>query len=166
MAKNNASHAHLSDQFSLRLTKKTYLTLVHGNMKHKVGTIDAPIARSQHNRQRMGIATANNKGRQAITHFEVLKTFQDTTFLKVEIETGRTHQIRVHMASIGHSVVGDKKYSKGRKNKKLEDVLDTKIPRIFLHAEKLKITLPSGEKKAFVAPLPEDLFEFLQKVES
>ncbi len=166
MAKNDKAHLNLADQFSLRLVEKSYLALVHGIPQHKTATIDAPIVRAPHNRQKMWIATGNKQGKQAISHYEISKEFAKNALLKVKIDTGRTHQIRVHLTSIGYPIVGDSKYNKGKDDKKLEQTLEVKIPRMFLHAEKLALTLPGEKKKrVFTAPLPDDLFEFLKKME-
>lgn len=166
MAKNDKTHVYLADLFALRQTEKTYLALVHGIPKHQSATIDAPISRSPHNRQKMWIATSNKQGKIAISHYKIQEIFKDTALLEVKIETGRTHQIRVHLASIGYPIVGDDKYNRAKDDDKLEKRLKTKIPRIFLHAERLSFTLPGDkEKSTFTAPLAEDLYDFLKIVE-
>ncbi|MCT4592487.1 MAG: RluA family pseudouridine synthase [Candidatus Gracilibacteria bacterium] len=164
MAKHDKAHDYMTTLFAERKIKKTYLALVHGHVKYEKGTIDAPIARCQKDRKKMAVATSNLKGREAITHFEVLKVFPNTTLLKVNIETGRTHQIRVHLSSIGCPIVGDDKYGNSKDDRKLEVVLGKKLPRLFLHAEKLEFVLPNRKNpKCFTAPLPEELFFSIRK---
>lgn len=151
IAKNDATHQKLTKLFHDRKVKKTYLALVKGQPKSQKGRIEAPINRSTTNRKKMAVS---HQGKNAISTFEVMAAYRGVSLLKVNIETGRTHQIRVHLASIGHPVVGDPVYG----DKKLNDEFKEKhgLTRQFLHAAKLEI-----DGKMFEAPLPEDL----QKIE-
>ena len=161
-AKNSGAQEFFQKQFAERKVEKKYLALVHGHLKNQSGTIDAPIARSTTDRQKMEIAVHESKGRPAITHFQVLESLPLSTLAQVKIDTGRTHQIRVHFAAIGHSVVGDEKYCSAKAKDNFEKKTGVKIPRIFLHAASLKILLPGKLKlENFSAPLPEDLHEML-----
>lgn len=147
IAKNDETHQKLTKLFHDRKVKKTYLALVKGLPKSKKGRIEAPISRSTTNRKKMAV---HHQGKKAITTFEVIAAYKSVSLLKVNIETGRTHQIRVHLASIGHPVVGDPTYG----DKKLNELFEEKygLKRQFLHAAKLEI-----DKKTFEAPLPNDL---------
>ncbi|MBY7143705.1 RluA family pseudouridine synthase [Virgibacillus sp. NKC19-3] len=109
VAKNNQVHAHLSDQLSTKEVKRVYTAIVHGKIPHETGMIDAPIGRDPKDRQRMGIV---DDGKPAVTHFNVIKSYPDYTYVKCQLETGRTHQIRVHMKYIGYPLVGDPKYGR------------------------------------------------------
>jgi len=111
VAKNDLSHINLSNQIKNREVKKTYIALVRGITKENNATIDMPIGRSKKNRQKMAI---DKEGRNAVTHFKVLKRYEKYTLLEVDIETGRTHQIRVHLSHIGYPVIGDEVYSNGK----------------------------------------------------
>ena len=153
-AKTPTAFRHLKYQFSERLTEKHYTVLVMGDVKDKVGTIRFPIARSE-TRARMAARPENADGKEAITHFEVQKHFSSTTLLDVKIETGRTHQIRVHFFALGYPVAGDILYA--RKDVKPPP----NLKRLFLHARALTVTLPNGERKTFEAPLPAELQEIL-----
>ncbi len=139
IAKNIKTHEKLSKLFKDRKVEKTYIALVKGHLKTKEGRIEAPIKRDSKNRQQMAI---NRLGKNAITTFKVLETYPKTSLLEVKIETGRTHQIRLHLASIGHPVIGDKKYGDPK----------SAFPRQFLHAKKLII-----DGKTFSAKLPKML---------
>ena len=151
VARNDAAHRHLAEQFASRAVEKIYLTLVHGDVKKDEGRITAPIARDPIHRTRMTARLAN--GRQAITSYQVLKRFQGFTFLEVKIGTGRTHQIRVHLASIKHPVVGDKLYGAPA----------SPLGRYFLHARQITFTSPtSGQRITVTAPLPPELDEYLK----
>lgn len=162
-AKNDKAHIFLAEQFAKRKVKKEYIALVHGNLKHKSGTIDAPISRAQNDRKKMSVATQNKRGKNAITHFEVIESLPNLTLLKIKIETGRTHQIRVHFTAIGHPIIGDTKYGNSKLDKKIEKQNKLTIPRIFLHAKKLAITLPNEkEKRVFSVEIPDDLKELLE----
>ncbi|MGB9147753.1 MAG: RluA family pseudouridine synthase [Acidobacteriaceae bacterium] len=176
VARNDAAHARLAEMFSGRRIKKTYLALAHGALKRDRGTIDAPIARDMVRRTRM--TTRREDGaRHAVSHYTVLRRirsrFGDFTLVAVRIETGRTHQIRVHMASIGHPVVGDTVYgaparipdtSPRKKNDPEPEAL--KLDRNFLHAAELEFAHPStGKTLHLESPLPEELEEFLRSVE-
>ncbi len=146
IARNDAAHRHLAAQFAGREVEKIYLALVHGRVKKDEGRITTPIARDPVHRTRMTARLAH--GRQAITSYQVLKRFDGFAFLEVKIGTGRTHQIRVHLASIGHPVAGDKLYG----------APPSALGRYFLHARQITFTSPSsGERITVAAPLPPDL---------
>ena len=156
VAKNEKSQLWLQEQFSTRKVEKIYLALVDGHPRTKTGKIEAPIYRSPFNRKKMAIAPIN-KGRLAVTNYSTEKEFQNHTLLLVKPFTGRTHQIRVHLASIGCPVVGDTVY--GRKNPSLP------IQRHFLHAYELKITLLlEKEPRSFKADLPFELSQLLNNI--
>jgi 23S rRNA pseudouridine1911/1915/1917 synthase len=147
IAKSDRARTSLVAQWASREVRKGYLALVVGLVEPDEGTIDAPIGRDPSNRQRMAVG---HKGRSAITHFTVRRRFARQTLLDLDLETGRTHQLRVHLAFIGHPIVGDPVY--GRRTGD-EPVLD----RQFLHAARLAFRLPTGEPVAFESPLPTDL---------
>lgn len=111
IAKNNKSHINLSDQIKNREVKKTYIALVRGIIPENEATINMPIARCKTNRQKMAV---DKDGKEAITHFKVLKRYNKYTLLEVKIDTGRTHQIRVHLSHIGYPIIGDFVYSNGK----------------------------------------------------
>ncbi len=153
----------LSQQFRKREVFKSYLALVHGEIQENTGKIDAAIAREKHNRTKMAVRT---HGRYAVSHWKVKQRFEKFTLVAVEIKTGRTHQIRVHLAHINHPVVGDETYNGGRDktvhNLQIRQAIN-ELGRFFLHAEKLSFTHPeTKEKLDFTAPLPEELTEFLK----
>ena len=163
VAKSDEIHENLSGQFRNREVFKSYIALVHGEIEEKAGKIDAAIAREKHNRTKMAVRT---HGRYALSHWKVKQRFEKFTLLAVEIKTGRTHQIRVHLAHINHPVVGDETYNAGR-DKTVHDLnirqAIAELNRFFLHAEKLSFTHPvNKEKLNFVAPLPDELSSFLE----
>lgn len=151
VALNDEAHRRLAAQFAARTVEKTYLALVHGEVKADAGRIEKPIARDPIHRVKM---TARlGKGRAAITEYRVLRRFRGYTLLEVAIGTGRTHQIRVHLASMGHPVVGDRLYGAPSK-------LPSPLPagRFFLHAWRIRFDTPATGKRLTVeAPLPEEL---------
>jgi len=167
VAKNENVHEHLADQFREREVFKSYLALVHGVVKTDSGTIEQPVARDPRNRTRMAVVRG---GRPAISLYRVRRQFNRFALLDVEIKTGRTHQIRVHLEWLKHPVVGDSVYGGGRDNSVQDPRLRAgirKLNRQFLHAEQLKFQHPVTKKKVkFVAPLPEDLLVFLEQLES
>ena len=143
VAKNDAAHAALSRQLSDREMEKHYRAVVYGKMKEQSGVIEKPIGRSKTDRKKMAV---DENGRWAKTEWKVLKEYPDRTLLDVHIITGRTHQIRVHMASIGHPVLGDTLYG----HKRMPDV-----PRLMLHAYSLAFNHPvTGERMRFTAKCP------------
>jgi 23S rRNA pseudouridine1911/1915/1917 synthase len=150
-AKNDAAHRNLAAQFAGREIEKTYLALVHGKMARDTGRIERPIARDPVRRTRM---TARlDRGRAAWSEYRVLRRFAKFTLLEVRIGTGRTHQIRVHLSSIGHAVVGDTLYGAPARTPGIPP-----LGRYFLHAHRIRFRLPSsGEPKDIVSPLPEEL---------
>jgi len=151
-AKNDTAHLSLARQLKERLVTRTYLALVHGRIKERIGVVDAPIGRDPGNRQRMTVVHKNAK--HAVTNYRVLERFTDYTYLEVRLETGRTHQVRVHMAYIGHPLVGDPKYGPSRPHFDLEGQ--------FLHAAVLGFEHPrTGVYREFKAPLPEELKNIL-----
>ncbi len=158
VAKTDRGMASLTAQMQERTVLKEYIALVWGRPDSSRGIVDAPIGRDTADRRRMVIDEA---GRSARTHFEVLATYslggsQEMTLLRLRLETGRTHQIRVHLAAIGLPVVGDPRYGRHEGPGALS--------RQFLHASRLGFKLPSGEYREFTSPLPPDLREFLGKV--
>lgn len=156
IAKTQEAFDHLKAQFKERKTEKHYRVLVHGNFSEDHGTINFPISRAK-NSGRMAAKPVSQGGKEAITHYEVLTSFQNFDELDVRIETGRTHQIRAHMFASGHPVVGDKLYKQRRTKEK-------DIGRLFLHAYSLAIDLPSGERETFTAPLPHELQTILDSL--
>ena len=166
VAKNEAAHEHLSEQFSSRTVFKSYLALVHGQMEAARGTVEEPIARDRSNRLRMAVIRS---GRGAVSLWRVRQSFEKFTLLGVEIKTGRTHQIRVHLAHIRHPVVGDEIYNGGRDNTIADPQIRKAVSglgRFFLHAERLEFDHPvTGERMKFIQPLPEELNAFLKILE-
>lgn len=157
-AKNEQAMASLIKQFKNRQIHKDYLVLVWGHLTPFSGTIETRIGRSKHNRKKMSATT--NTGRMSITKYQTLNAFDDISFLRVHPETGRTHQIRVHLAHMGHPVVGDKQYGK-RPRKKV--AITTQ--RQMLHAERLAFNHPAtGQRVEFAAPLPADMALVLKKL--
>ncbi|WP_338469887.1 RluA family pseudouridine synthase [Niallia sp. XMNu-256] len=155
VAKNDKAHEHLVNQLVNKTVMRKYKALVHGNISHDYGTIDAPIGRDQKDRQSMAVV---ENGKHAVTHFHVIERFNDYTFVECRLETGRTHQIRVHMKYIGYPLVGDPKYGP---RKTLE------INGQALHAAILGFTHPSTEEYLeFEAPLPTEFEEILAKVKN
>ena len=162
IAKNEEVNEALAEQFRDRTVEKAYVTLVHGAIRENSGKIDRPIARDLRNRLRMDVSQT---GRSALTLWRVRQRFDKFTLLDIDIKTGRTHQIRVHLASINHPVVGDATYNEGRDN----NVADLEIRqaikalgRFFLHAQKLSFTHPkTGERLTLTAELPTELIGFL-----
>lgn len=166
VAKNDSAHGKLAEEFSGRRVKKTYIALVHGWLKKDRGTIASAISRDAIRRIRM--TTRRSGGREAITHYEVQQRFESAfgkfTLLRVTIETGRTHQIRVHLGSLGHPVVGDALYGAPRQivAKNLPAI---SLSRNFLHAAEIQFTHPrTGEALSFSAPIPEQLDKFLNSL--
>jgi 23S rRNA pseudouridine1911/1915/1917 synthase len=166
VAKTVEVHEALSEQFRNRDVFKSYIALVHGEPEENAGEIDAPIAREKHNRTKMSVRA---HGRSALSLWKVKKRFEKFTLLAVEIKTGRTHQIRVHLAHINHPIVGDETYNAGR-DKTVFDLTIRKaivdLNRFFLHAEKLSFMHPvTNERLSFNAPLPQELTDFLELLE-
>lgn len=152
IAKSDRAQTSLAEQWQARKVQKRYLALATGVVEEDTATIDAPIGRNSVNRQQMA---TSRSGKDAITHFAVVERFQDCTLLDVTIETGRTHQIRVHLNFIGHAVVGDTLYG-NKVSARIADELGLK--RQFLHANSLGFAMPgTGEDRVFEAPLPADL---------
>jgi 23S rRNA pseudouridine1911/1915/1917 synthase len=173
VAKNDDAHRKLAAQFSMRKVKKTYLALVQGWPRKDTGTISAGISRDRVRRIRMTTKLAG--GREAISHYEVVRRIASPygkfALVKVKIDTGRTHQIRVHMASLGHPVVGDTLYGAAAELRPLQrarypGAKVIALPRNFLHAAELALSHPrSGKPIALTSPLPLELERFLAAIE-
>ena len=154
IAKSNKAHEVLSDDFKNKRVKREYIALLNGVFKSGSATIDAPIGRDKTNREKMAVTELNSK--HAITHMKVLKRYEDYTLVSCVLETGRTHQIRVHMAYIGYPVHNDPVYSKDKA---------TSFGQ-YLHSYKMTFTHPITKKELeFTAPLPEEFESFLNKIE-
>ena len=154
VAKNDKSHINVSEQIKNHEVKKTYIALVRGKVKENQATIDMPIARSTKDRTKMAVS---KNGKNAVTHIRVLERFKDYTLLEVNIETGRTHQIRVHLSQIGYPIVGDYVYSNGKNPFGVEGQM--------LHSMKLEFRHPITDKEMKLeAKLPEYFEEVLQKL--
>ena len=153
VAKNYNAHVNVSEQIKNHEVVKTYIALVRGVIKNNEGTINMPIARSTKDRTKMAVSKT---GKSAVTQFKVMARYKDYTLLEINIETGRTHQIRVHMSQIGYPVVGDYIYSNGKNPFGVEGQL--------LHSKKLEFVHPVSNKKMILeAPLPEE-FERVLKI--
>jgi 23S rRNA pseudouridine1911/1915/1917 synthase len=168
VAKSDESHRRLAAQFAGRKVKKKYVALVQGWLRRDRGTINSSISRDRIRRTRM--TTRRQGGREAISHYTVQRRldspYGEFTLLEVQIDTGRTHQIRVHLSSLGHPVVGDVLYGARRELRNTaEEGTSFCLPRNFLHAAALTLEHPrTGEVLSFSVPLPRELEEFLHKV--
>ena len=148
VAKNDKAHVNMSEQIKNHEVKKTYIALVRGIVKENEATIDMPIGRSRSDRKKMAV---DKNGRNAVTHIKVLKRYDKYTLLEINIETGRTHQIRVHLSHIGYPIIGDYTYSNGKN--------EFGVVGQCLHAKSLEFKHPiTGKKMKLEAPLP-DYFE-------
>ncbi len=157
IARTIQAHRNLAGQFKDRTIKKKYLALVHGRPEELEGRIAVPIGRHPVQRQKMAVRYSG--GRFAVSNWKVLSVFTNHALLEIGIETGRMHQIRVHLAHIGHPVVGDLVYGPNRKN--------DQFPRQMLHAEKISFLHPdSGDTVCLKAPLPDDFERSLQRLET
>jgi 23S rRNA pseudouridine1911/1915/1917 synthase len=155
VAKTEAAFVHLQDQFRVKSARRTYLAVVYGTPKVESGTIDAAIGRHPNDRQKMAVVD-EAKGRRAVTHWQIQERLGAYSLLQFDLETGRTHQIRVHAAHLGFPVVGDPTYAPGRKS------AGVNLPGQALHAWKLRLIHPvSGEVVEAIAPLPEPFTKLL-----
>lgn len=155
VCKNDMAHNFIAEQLKVHSVTRKYYAIVHGMLKDDSGTISAPIGRHPIDRKKMSINHKN--GKEAVTHYRVLKRFKQYTYVECQLETGRTHQIRVHMASIGHPLLGDRVYGPAKCPFKLQGQT--------LHAGVLGITHPStGSYMEFSAPLPPYFQELLNKL--
>jgi 23S rRNA pseudouridine1911/1915/1917 synthase len=159
VARTQTMYEHLKQQFMDRTIDKTYAALVIGHMVNPSGTITFPLARSKRNHGKVAARAASDEDtREAVTHYVVEKQYQQVALLSVTIETGRTHQIRAHLAAIDHPIVGDQLY----RPKSLS--FKAAPGRIFLHAVSLAFTDLSGERRSFSSPLPPELQDFLKRL--
>lgn len=155
-AKNDASHASLAAQLKEHSVTRRYIAVVHGNVSHDKGTVDAPIGRDPHDRKLYTVTEKNSK--RSVTHFTVLERLGDCTLLELQLETGRTHQIRVHMKFIGHPLVGDPVYGRSK---------GITMNGQALHAAILGFVHPSnGEYMEFSRPIPADMEDLLFQLRS
>ena len=156
VAKNDNAHIGLSEALKNREIKKNYIALVRGKIEENEATINMPIGRSTKDRKKMAVV---KNGKEAITHFKVLKRFKDCTLLQVKIDTGRTHQIRVHMAEINHPVIGDIVYSNGKNR--------FGVIGQMLHSRSIEFIHPITKKKMYLeAKIPEYFTEILKILEN
>lgn len=157
VAKNDFSHTRLAEQIQAHTFTREYSAVVYGSFKTESGTVDQPLGRHPTDRKKMAVLSGSPSARNAVTHFWVVKCFQDFTQLRLRLETGRTHQIRVHMAFLGHPVAGDPVYGPKK--------VITSLQGQCLHAGKIGFVHPrTGEYMEFEAPLPPYFTGFLQKV--
>lgn len=154
VAKNNQAHAILADDFAHKRVKRKYVALVKGVLKHNHITIDAPIGRDANDRKKMAVTDIN--GKKAVTHITVLKRYKDYTLVECELETGRTHQIRVHLAYIGYPIYNDPVYNTHK---------STSFGQ-FLHSSEIEFISPINKKHLhFTSPLPKEFADFLENLE-
>ena len=154
VAKNDEAHKNLSEEIKNHEVTKIYTCLVRGNISEDDATIDMPIGRDKNDRKKMAVT---EDGKKAITHFRVLKRYGNYTLLRVKIDTGRTHQIRVHMAKIGHPIIGDEVYSNGKN--------EFNVHGQMLHSTYLKFKHPvTGKELELEAPLPQYFQDVLEQL--
>ena len=155
IAKNDEAHINISNQIKEHKVKKTYVALVRGIIKENEATINMPISRNMNDRVKMAV---DKNGKEAITHFKVLKRYKNYTYIEVNIETGRTHQIRVHMAQIGYPIIGDIVYSNGKNQ--------FNVVGQMLHSKELKFIHPRTNKEIDLqADIPEYFKKILEKLD-
>jgi 23S rRNA pseudouridine1911/1915/1917 synthase len=164
-AKNALAQHHLSLQFKKRQVRKRYIALVHGTPGESQGVIDAPLGR--HPKERKRISTHTRKARNAVTQWRIIKRLGDFSLLEVLPRTGRTHQIRAHLSSRGHPIVGDPEYCKAKWNQRIADVRVREtvrgLQRQALHSECLGFIHPkNGEFVEFTAPIPDDMVHIIR----
>ena len=159
-AKTDVAHEGLSAQFARHSIERAYLAIVEGRPVPASGTVDAPLARSSHNRQKMAIV-GDGRGKRAVTHFSTVRPLRDSALVECRLETGRTHQVRVHMASIGHALLGDPVYGRS-KSAHRELLKRLGFERQALHAARLGFVHPvSKENLSFKSAVPSDMQELL-----
>lgn len=157
VAKNDYAHLNLAEQIKNRTASRKYLAIVHGNIAEEQGIINAPLGRHASDRKKMAVSFSNSK--EAITRFRVIERFVNFTLVECKLQTGRTHQIRVHMQYIGHPVVGDPKYGPEKKQ--------FAIKGQALHSAELSLKHPvTGESMLFTTPLPADMTNILKKLQA
>ena len=165
VAKNDAAHKALSEELGYHGIEREYHALARGGFKDPKGTVDLPIGRHPIDRKRMAVLKNNSTAKEAVTHYEVLESFGNVTYLKLNLETGRTHQIRVHMSHLGHALIGDEVYSSSKIQfeKQHTQLLDGQI----LHAKKLTLTHPmTKERLTFECELPDNFKKLLNILRS
>ena len=165
VAKNDAAHRALSEELGYHGIEREYHALVRGGFKEASGTVDLPIGRHPADRKRMAVIKSGDNAKDAVTHYEVIRSYGQVTYLRLKLETGRTHQIRVHMSHLGHALLGDEVYANTKTlfEKQHAPLFDGQI----LHAKRLTLTHPrTGERMAFECELPDNfkkLIEILEK---
>ena len=165
VAKNDAAHRALSEELGYHGIEREYHALVRGGFKEESGTVNLPIGRHPVDRKRMAVIKSGESAREAITHYEVIRAYGQITYLKLRLETGRTHQIRVHMSHLGHALLGDEVYSTSKIpfEKQHAPLFDGQV----LHAKRLCLTHPrTGERMTFECELPDNfkkLIDILEK---
>lgn len=166
VAKNDAAHAALSAELSTHGIVREYHAIVRGGFKEESGRVDLPIGRHPKDRKRMAVIKDGHSAKEAVTHYELLRSYGQISYLKLELETGRTHQIRVHMSYLGHALLGDEVYGPEAKTQ-----IERKHPSLFdgqmLHAKRLTLTHPrTGERMSFECDLPENFLRVLELLEA
>ena len=165
VAKNDASHRALSEELGYHGIEREYHALVRGGFKEESGTVDLPIGRHPVDRKKMAVIKSGEGAREAVTHYEVLRSYGQISYLKLKLETGRTHQIRVHMSYLGHALLGDEVYSNTKIpfEKQHAPLFDGQI----LHAKRLSLTHPrTGERMTFECELPDNFKKLIEILEN
>ena len=164
VAKNDASHRALSEELGYHGIEREYRALVRGGFKEPSGTVNLPIGRHPVDRKKMAVIKSGENAREAVTHYEVIQSYGQITYLKLRLETGRTHQIRVHMSHLGHALLGDEVYASAKTvfEKQHAPLFDGQV----LHAKKLSLTHPrTGERMTFECDLPDNFKKMIDILE-